>query len=180
MSGGDGGMRTEGPRLAGLPIGELLIGAGTLGLGLVVLFQTWAIPVSPIYARVGPTAAPYLSAIGLLAMGAALIFAAFRGGWQAQEEKEAVPDRLALGWVLAGLALNVLTIGALGFTLASILLFVCVARGFGSRAIVRDALIGAAFALVAYLGFAKALNINIGAGLVENAIEDLLRLFRSR
>jgi len=46
-----------------------------------------------------------------------------------------------------------------------------VARGFGSKAIVRDAAIGAAFALVAYFGFAQTLGINIGAGLVENAIE---------
>ena len=51
------------------------------------------------------------------------------------------------------------------------ILFVCVARGFGSKAIIRDAVIGAAFALVAYFGFAKTLGINIGAGLIENAIE---------
>ena len=48
------------------------------------------------------------------------------------------------------------------------------ARGFGSKAIVRDALIGAAFALVAYIGFAKTLGINIGSGLVENAIERVI------
>ena len=90
------------------------------------------------------------------------------------------PDRLALGWVLGGLALNVLTIGPLGFTLASVLLFVCVTRGFGSRQLLRDAAIGGAFALVAYLGFAKTLNINIGAGLVENGIEWLIATVRGR
>ena len=54
------------------------------------------------------------------------------------------------------------------------ILFVCVARGFGTKAIVRDALIGAAFALAAYFGFAKTLGINIGSGLVENAIERVI------
>ena len=70
--------------------------------------------------------------------------------------------------------LNVLLIGTAGFTIASIILFVCVARGFGSKAILRDAAIGAAFALVAYFGFAQTLGINIGAGIVETAIERVL------
>ena len=63
---------------------------------------------------------------------------------------------------------------ALGFTVASILLFTCVARAFGSRQTLRDALIGAIFALVAYLGFARTLGINIGSGVIENAIEHLV------
>ena len=35
--------------------------------------------------------------------------------------------------------------------------------------------IGAAFALIAYFGFAEALGINIGAGWVENGLDSLLR-----
>ena len=77
-------------------------------------------------------------------------------------------------WITAGLVLNVLLIGSAGFTIASVILFVCVARGFGSKAILRDALIAAAFALIAYFGFAKTLGINIGSGLVENAIESVI------
>jgi hypothetical protein len=48
------------------------------------------------------------------------------------------------------------------------------ARGFGSKAIVRDALIGAAFALVAYIGFAKTLGINIGSGLVTRPLSAII------
>jgi putative tricarboxylic transport membrane protein len=160
--------------------GDMAVALGALGLGLVVLWQAGEIPVSPIYAKVGPTAAPYLCAFGLIVMGAALVWEALRGGWQPDEEREAAQDWRAIGWVAAGLALNVVTIGPLGFTLASILLFTCVARGFGSTNMLRDAAIGAAFALIAYLGFAKALNINIGAGIVENAIEAALRGFGRR
>jgi putative tricarboxylic transport membrane protein len=72
------------------------------------------------------------------------------------------------------LVLNVLLIGPAGFTIASVILFVCVARGFGSKRILRDAAIGAAFALIAYFGFAKTLGINIGSGFVENALERVI------
>jgi putative tricarboxylic transport membrane protein len=155
-------------------IGEIIIGAGVLALAVVVYWQTTLIPVSPIYAKVGPTVMPTMTAAGLAVLGALLLVDAFRGGWQTEEEKEVRPDRAALLWVVAGLVLNVLLIGTAGFTLASIVLFVCVARGFGSKSPLRDAAIGAAFALVAYLGFAQTLGINIGGGLVESAIERAL------
>jgi putative tricarboxylic transport membrane protein len=171
------GMTMTGRRFAA---GDLVVALGVLGLGLVVLWQASDIPVSPLYARVGPTAAPYLCAFGLIVMGAALVWEALRGGWQPDEEKEARQDWRAIAWVGGGLALNVITIGPLGFTIASILLFTCVARGFGSTNLARDAAIGAAFAMIAYLGFAKALNINIGAGLIENAIEAGLKAVRGR
>src|SRR5262245_24937350 len=155
-------------------VGETIIAAGVLVLAAVVFWQTAIIPVSPIYAKVGPTAVPYLTAAGLAVLGVLLLVEALRGGWQPPEEREFTVDQAALMWVAAGLILNVLMIGPLGFTLASIALFICVARGFGSRAIVRDAAIAAAFALVAYFGFAKTLGINIGAGWVENGIEWML------
>ena len=155
-------------------IGETIIGVGVLALAVVMVWQTLSIPVSPIYAKVGPTVVPIITALGLGMLGILLLVDAVRGGWQPAEEKEVTPDRAALLWIVAGLVLNVLLIGSAGFTIASMILFVCVARGFGSKAIVRDAVIGAAFALVAYFGFAKTLGINIGAGLVENAIERVI------
>lgn len=170
----------RGPAQAGLAKGELTVALGVVALACVVLWQAWSIPVSPIYAKVGPTLVPILAGLGLLVFGLALLVSALRGGWQTDEEKEITPDRRALGWVLAGLALNVLTIGPLGFTLASILLFVCVTRGFGSKNMARDAAIGAIFALVAYLGFAKTLNINIGSGFIEDGVEWVITMVRGR
>lgn len=178
MTSGNGGDLAEDRRKTGLAMGEMIVALAVLTLGVVVLWQTLAIPVSPIYARVGPTAAPYLSALGLIVMGLALVWEALRGGWQPDEERDTRQDWAAIGWVLLGLALNVATIGPLGFTIASILLFTCVARGFGSTNPLRDALIGLVFALIAYLGFAKALNINIGSGYVEDGVEVLIRMFR--
>jgi putative tricarboxylic transport membrane protein len=155
-------------------IGEAIIGAGVLALAAVMLWQTLAIPVSPIYAQVGPTVVPIITALALGMLGVLLLIAAWQGGWQPEEEKASTPDRVALAWVAAGLVLNVLLISTAGFTVASVILFVCVARGFGSKAIVRDTVIAAVFALVAYFGFAQTLGINIGSGIVENAIERVL------
>lgn len=156
--------------------GEVLIALGVLALAGLVYWQTAAIPVSPIYARVGPTVLPMICAVALAALGVALLATALRGGWQEDEERETDPDRVALSWIAAGLVANVLLIGPAGFTLASVLLFVCVARGFGSRRPGRDGAIGAAFALIAYFGFAQTLGINIGAGPLEAALERALGL----
>ncbi len=157
-------------------VGETIIAAGVLVLAAVIFWQTAIIPVSPVYAKVGPTIVPYISAIGLAGLGLLLLYSALTGGWQLEEEKEITPDRPALLWVVLGLALNVLLITYAGFTIASVALFVCVARGFGSKAILRDAGIGAAFALITYFGFAQTLSINIGAGILENALNSLFGL----
>ena len=155
-------------------VGETIIGAGVLVLAIVMFWQAMSIPVSPLYATVGPTVVPLMRAAALGLLGVLLLIDAWQGGWQTEEEKSATPDRAALLWILAGLVLNVVLIGPAGFTIASTILFVCVARGFGSKAIVRDALIGAAFALIAYFGFATTLGINIGSGLLETTIERLI------
>ena len=155
--------------------GELAVALGVLALAVVVYWQTQLIPVSPIYAKVGPTVMPTIAAFGLGVLSLVLIVSEVRGGWQSEAERATPPDYLALLWVVAGLALNVLLIGRVGFTLASIVLFVCVTRGFGSRRILLNAVIAAIFALIAYFGFAKTLGINIGGGLVEEAVEQGVR-----
>jgi putative tricarboxylic transport membrane protein len=55
-------------------------------------------------------------------------------------------------------------IGWAGFVIAGTALFWCVARGFGSRRTLRDAVIGLALALGIYLFFVKLLNVNLPAG----------------
>jgi putative tricarboxylic transport membrane protein len=171
------GGSTEGPPARPRPaIGEAIIGAGVLALAIVTFWQTMSIPVSPIYAKVGPTVVPMMTAAALGLLGVLLLIDAWQGGWQAEEEKAVTPDRSALLWVVAGLVLNVALIGSAGFTIASTILFVCVARGFGSNNTGRDALVGAAFALIAYFGFVTTLGINIGSGFVESAIERLIGL----
>lgn len=159
------------PRFAG---GEFAVAIGLIAFAFVVMWQTFVIPVSPLYSKVGPTIGPTLNWIFLLVLGLGLLGRALRGGWQTEEEKENPVDHQALGFVAAGLAANVLLIEPAGFTVASVAMFVLVARGFGSQRWVRNAGIAFVLALVAYLGFAGLLGIDIGGGIVENAVGSVL------
>lgn len=157
-----------------LALPELVIGIGLLICAGAVAWQTLAIPVSPLYSKVGPTVFPYITMAGMIVLSLLLILAALRGGWQPEEEKETPTDWKAMGLVAAGLVANLVLIQPLGFTLASTVMFVLVCFGFGSRHPLRDALLGLALALAAYFGFAKALGVNIGAGLIENQFNALI------
>ncbi|AZO27914.1 tripartite tricarboxylate transporter TctB family protein [Mesorhizobium sp. M1B.F.Ca.ET.045.04.1.1] len=159
------------PRLA---IPELLIGAGLLACAGAVAWQTLAIPVSPLYSKVGPRIFPYITMAGMILLSLLLILAAVRGGWQPEEEKETPTDWKGMGFVVAGLVANLLLIQPLGFTAASVIMFVLVCFGFGSRHPLRDALLGLVLALAAYFGFARALGVNIGTGFIENQLNTLI------
>lgn len=152
------------------PTGQIIVAAGVLALAAIVGYETTVIPVSPIYAKVGPTIFPWIVTAGLALLGTVLLVEALRGGWTLDPEEETRIDWRALGWVLLGLVLNIALIQLLGFIIASTLLFVCIARAFGSTRLARDAAIGFVFAAITYVGFDRVLGINIGAGLLEQLI----------
>ena len=93
---------------------DVMVGGFVLLLGALALWQTGIIPASPIYAQVGPKAVPYVVGAGLLALGAALLATALRGGWShtLEEVAEAPPTNWrALALLLAGLVVNLVLIG---------------------------------------------------------------------
>jgi putative tricarboxylic transport membrane protein len=141
-------------------------------LGLLAFWQAGAIPTSPIYAQVGPKAVPYAVAAGLSLLGLGLLAVALRGGWSAdiEELQGAASNLRALGLLLAGLAVNLVLIEPLGFTLAASAQFVLVAAAFGSRAHGRNLVAAFCVSLGAYALFVLGLGVNIGAGLVEGLI----------
>jgi putative tricarboxylic transport membrane protein len=146
---------------------ETLLALGVIALGLLALYETTRIPVSPMYAQVGPTAVAYLASALLIGLGAALLVQSASGRWVSDPEESAAEfDLRGLGWLLLGLVLNVGLIDPLGFIPASVLLFACTSRAFGSRRPLRDMLIGLVLSAIAYFGFAELLGINIGAGLL--------------
>ncbi len=156
---------------------DLLAGLFVLMLGLVSLWQASAIPVSPLYAQVGPKAVPYVVASALTALGALLVLEALRGGWSATiaELAEAgPPNTRALGLLGAGLVLNVILIGPAGFSIAATAQFVMVAAAFGSRSVARDLLIALPLTLGVWFLFVQGLGVNIGAGLLEGLVLRLM------
>jgi putative tricarboxylic transport membrane protein len=145
--------------------GDVLVGVGVLAIAGIVGWQTSVIPTSPIYARVGPTFFPWLVTAMLGVLGAILLVQGFRGGWE--KEEQAGFDLSGGAWCVAGLALNLALIETAGFIIASTVMFLCVARAFGSARPLRDAGIGFALAFVAYVGFDRLLGYRIGSGLIE-------------
>jgi putative tricarboxylic transport membrane protein len=131
-------------------------------------WQITVIPANAVYARVGPTVIPWMAAAMLAILGALLTVQGLLGGWA--HEQPGSFNAYGLGWLLLGLALNVTLIGAAGFIIASTLLFVCTARAFGSRSVLRDAAIGFTLALASYVGFDRVLGYKIGSGLIEGLV----------
>ena len=148
--------------------GDTAVGIAVLALALIVAWQVTAIPSNAIYAQVGPTIIPWLAAGMLGVLGALLTLEGLMGGWE--HERPSSLDAQGLVWLLLGLALNVTLIGVAGFIIASTLLFVCTARAFGSRSILRDAAIGFALAFISYVGFDRLLGYKIGSGLIEGLV----------
>ncbi len=144
-----------------------------LALGAVAVWQTFAIPTSPLYAQVGPKLVPGVIAGALLLLGLGLVVQAVRGGWShgIEELQGAPPLNLrALGLLLAGLLANLVLIEPFGFTVAATVQFVLVAAAFGSRRHLQNLAIAFIVSLGAYALFVKALGVNIGAGVVESLI----------
>lgn len=148
--------------------GEAAVGLGVVALAGIIIWSTATSPSSPAYAVVPPTAFPYAVGAALAVTGLLLAVTRWNSG-EADPAHER-PSWNGLIWLCLGLVLNAGLIVWIGFTLASTLLFVCTARAFGSSRPLRDAAIGFALALVAYVGFAKILGISLGAGFIEGFI----------
>ena len=147
---------------------EIALAAGVLGMGAFAAIVTARLPGEGGYAGIGPNFIPAVVSGGLLATGAWLLWEALAGGWRNRGEPEAGAEHpfhaSAFWWITAGLAAHMALIGWAGFVIAGSVLFVCVARGFGSRRLIRDLSIGIVLALGVYLFFVKLLNVNLPGG----------------
>jgi putative tricarboxylic transport membrane protein len=149
---------------------QLVVSAAVLLLGIGATVVAMALPDAGGYARIGPNFVPRLVAGGLVLAGAWLLAEVFTGGWRAaepdtpQERGDHPFVAPAFVWVATGLGAQMLLIANAGFPIAACVLFSCVARGFGSRRWLRDALIGLAIGLFVFVFFVHFLNVNLPAG----------------
>jgi putative tricarboxylic transport membrane protein len=141
-----------------------------LALGLGVAGVTATLPSEGGYAGIGPNFFPGVVSAGIVLLGIWLSVEAFGGGWRgaapddAHERGEHAFHAAAFGWISAGLFAHMVLIGWAGFVIAGIVLFACVARGFGSARIARDLALGLVLSLAVYVFFVKLLNVNLPAG----------------
>ena len=149
----------------------MVLSLAVFALGVGVYFRGAGLSGEGGYARIGPDAMPMIVGVGLALIGAWLLHDALTAdGW-----REVPPDRAeergdhafrpgAFLWVAGGLLAQMALVNNAGFVLAGVALYVCVARGFGSTRVFRDAGIGLAIALAVFFFFVKFLNVNLPAG----------------
>jgi putative tricarboxylic transport membrane protein len=143
---------------------EIALSIGVVVLGAGVAAVTATLPSEGGYAGIGPNFIPAVVAAGIILLGLWLSFEAFSGGWRKRAEQTEVFERNPFLWISGGLFAHMALIGWAGFVIAGTVLFACVARGFGSRRLIRDLCIAAALSVGIYLFFVKLLNVGLPAG----------------
>lgn len=116
------------------------------------------------YSGLSPRFLPTLVTLGLAIVTVLLLVRRHSVLEQAEDAAGAIelgrgPQRLAL--VAGGLLLHLALIGTIGFVLASTLLMVLVARGFGSDRPARDAVVALCVALPIWAVFTQLLGISL-------------------
>lgn len=155
-------------------IAELILAAGVVALGAIIVWQTTNIRLTPINSRIGPRVIPYIVGSGLIITGLWLAKDVFLGNTatvDAGEDAEDVDPSLPTDWatvaiVGASLLAYLFLIERAGFVIASTVLFFGAAYGMGSRHIVRDLVIGFALSLAAYVLFTEGLSLRLPEGIL--------------
>src|SRR6185503_18824197 len=138
---------------------EIALSLGVLALGVGVAAVTATLPGEGGYAGIGPNFIPGVVGGGLVLLGVWLSIEAFSGGWRSMPPADAAArgehpfDAAAFGWVTAGLVAHMALVGSAGFVIAGMALFAGVARGFGSRRLLRDLALGLVMCVAIYLFF---------------------------
>ncbi len=146
-----------------LRIGEALLGGGLSALGALIAIETMLTP-SAGRGVVGPALFPYLISGGLVLIGLSLLREAFAG--HIAHEAGLELDLRAVALVAAGLAAQFLLIEFLGWVPSAALLFVAVARAFGSRRYLPNAALGLLLAGGTFVVFNYGLDLNLPIGSV--------------
>jgi putative tricarboxylic transport membrane protein len=155
------------------PAGQVAVAAGVIAIGGFILWGSFNLPTGGGYAQVGPGVVPRIVGAVTFILGAWLMRDAFTGGFRGVDEAAEAHMPLAwtaFAWVSAGIIGYGLLIEHAGFILSSTLLFVLVARGFGSRRWLPNAAIGFALALVAFAIFNYGLGLTLPAGLLKGLL----------
>jgi putative tricarboxylic transport membrane protein len=152
--------------------GQLLVGAGALGVAAVLAYGATSISSEAGYAGVGPNFLPWVISAAMAICGGLLIFEALTGGFRQMQTPSGAArgDWHALAWVSAGVLLNATLITTIGFILSCALCFTLAVRGLRAsegkpaghlRQTAMDAVTGVLIAAPVYWLFTKLLAVNL-------------------
>ena len=118
------------------------------------------------YSPVGPKTFPYIIAAGLFGLGVLTAIEGWRGDFPEREPQALAP----MAWIIGGLAVQMLTMKTVGFSIATGLLFAATAKGFGRGPLWFTVPVGIVFAFVVWVIFAKGLQLSLPAGWLESLV----------
>ena len=143
-----------------------IIAAILAGLGALLVWQGSVIPDKGGYAGIGSGHAPVFVGVCLWLLALTHVWKGLRHGATGLPRQQPVP----ILFITSGLALQLILLHPLGFSIASGLLFACTAAAFGKRNFAISLPVGIAFALAIYGVFDQLLKLNLPAGLPENLL----------
>ncbi|RCS25045.1 tripartite tricarboxylate transporter TctB family protein [Phyllobacterium salinisoli] len=143
-----------------------VIAAGLAVVAAVIFWKTATMGGAASYARIGPTAFPYVISVGLFILAVWTAFEAYLGDFPEREPQETKP----ILWIVGGLAAQMLLLNTVGFSIATGLLFAATARAFGRGPLWQTIPIGIVLAFFIWLVFAKGLQLSLPAGPLEQLI----------
>lgn len=155
---------------------ELLVAAGLVIIGIVILTETQDIRVTQS-ATVSPRLIPQIVGVGLLIIGAWYLVDIIRnphditGG----EDSEDVDIGAPTDWrtlIMIGIALTVfaLIVQPMGFALASAVMFAITSTAMGSKKYIHNVVIGLVLGVVVFLIFDTWLGVRLPAGWLEGVL----------
>jgi putative tricarboxylic transport membrane protein len=167
---------TPTPQSRRVNIGEMLLALGAIVFGILIVWQTTLIRLTPAYSKVGPRVIPYIVGAGLVIVGAWLAYEALTGraATGTAESEDADPtlptDWRCIGLLALALIAYLFLIEPAGFIIASAVLFAWAAIAMGSRRYARDIVIGILLATALYLLFNRGLGLSLPAGILEGIV----------
>ena len=142
-----------------------------IGLGLLALIGATQVGSGAGYVAVSPSVMPVVVGAGLVALGVLLLLrATARPDLDLARHvasEAALTDWRTTGLVLVAIVVYALTLGPLGYVLATTWFIPTEARILGSRRPGRDLVIGVLLGIVVYVGFTQFLGVRLPAGLLD-------------
>jgi putative tricarboxylic transport membrane protein len=149
--------------------GEVVIGLALVILGAWLALEAASIQVTPVYSKVGPRLFPGVVAAALILVGLSLAFVTWRRD-QGDGQPPALTEWQPLAFIAAGVVADIILLERAGFAIASTVLFLAVAWGFGSRRPVRDGAIAILLSVIVFEGFTRGLGLNLPAGILAGLL----------